>query len=157
MKHTELPDGVHADTRIVVLVTIALLYTIKSVFVPDLGTHVRGCTNAAKRLAVIMVEDAWPRMGCFAGSAPHGQSFNPGTVLSALLGVALVTARVATHEPTTRCFSPRSSSAWRATNPIRSSTGAGTRRRASSAREAISTACRWRRGCSASCAASTAT
>ena len=99
-KYTELPDGVHADTRIVVLVTIALLYTIKSVFVPDLGTHVRGCTNAAKRLAVIMVEDAWPRMGLLRGlGAVHGQSFNPGTVLSALLGVALVTARVATYEP----------------------------------------------------------
>ena len=98
-KYTELPDGVHADTRIVVLVTIALL-SIKSVFVPDLGTHVRGCTNAAKRLAVIMVEDAWPRMGLLRGlGAVHGQSFNPGTVLSALLGAPWSRRAWPTYEP----------------------------------------------------------
>lgn len=102
-KETELPagyGGARVDTRIVVLVCVALLYTIKSSFMPDLGLHVRGCTNASKRLAVVMVEDAWPRMGLLRGlSAISGGGFDPGSVLSALMGVALATARVATYEP----------------------------------------------------------
>jgi len=103
-KETELPvgygGGARVDTRIVVLVCVALLYTIKSSFMPDLGLHVRGCTNASKRIAVIMVEDAWPRMGLLRGLfAINGDRFNPGSVLSALMGVALATARVATYEP----------------------------------------------------------
>ena len=111
-KDTELPGDyvgygggarvdTRVDTRIVMLVCVALLYTIKSSFMPDLGLHVRGCTNASKRIAVIMVEDAWPRMGLLRGLSAinGGGGFNPGSVLSALLGVALTTARVATYEP----------------------------------------------------------
>ena len=106
-KETDLPavygGGARVDTRIVVLVCVALLYTIKSSFVPDLGLHVRGCTNASKRIAVIMVEDAWPRMGLLRGlsaiNGGRGNQFDPGSVLSALMGVALATARVATYEP----------------------------------------------------------
>jgi hypothetical protein len=106
-KETDLPavngDSARVDTRIVVLVCVALLYTIKSSFMPDLGLHVRGCTNASKRVAVIMVEDAWPRMGLLRGlSAINGgraNQFDPGSVLSALMGVALATSRVATYEP----------------------------------------------------------
>jgi hypothetical protein len=106
-KETDLPagygEGARVDTRIVVLVCVALLYTIKSSFMPDLGLHVRGCTNASKRIAVIMVEDAWPRMGLLRGLAAINRGganpFDPGSVLSALMGVALATARVATYEP----------------------------------------------------------
>jgi len=100
-KETELPgDTARVDTRIVVLVCVALLYTIKSSFMPDLGLHVRGCTNASKRIAVIMVEDAWPRMDLLRGlAAINGGGFDPGSVLSALMGVALATARVASYEP----------------------------------------------------------
>ena len=104
-KETALPagygGGARVDTRIVVLVCVALLYTIKSSFMPDLGLHVRGCTNASKRIAVIMVEDAWPRMELLRGLSAISDDgdFNPGSVLSALMGVALTTARVATYEP----------------------------------------------------------
>lgn len=88
------------DTRIVILVCVALLYVIKSSFVPDLGLQVRGCTNAAKRIGVIMVEDAWPPMELLSGLTNVGsQQHDPGMVLAALMGVALVTARVSTYEP----------------------------------------------------------
>lgn len=98
---TLLPDGVTAvDTRIVALATVSLIYAIKSTFMPDLGLHVRGCTNASKRLAVIMVEDAWPRMGMLRGMQMLNKGlFNPGRVLASLMGVALATSRMPTYSP----------------------------------------------------------
>lgn len=98
---TTLPDGVTVvDTRIVALATVGLIYAIKSTFMPDLGLHVRGCTNASKRLAVIMVEDAWPKMRLLHGmKAINGGVSNPGRVLAALMGVALVTSRVPEYSP----------------------------------------------------------
>lgn len=99
-KETSLPNGTLIDTRIVIMVTISMLYSVKSSFVPDLGTHVRGCTAASKRLAVIMVEDSWPSKGLIRGiKRLTGKNQNPGDVLSALMGVALATSKIPEYEP----------------------------------------------------------
>jgi hypothetical protein len=98
---TRLPDGQLVDSRVVTMVTIAFLNSIKSSFVPDLGTHVRGPTAAFKRLGVIMVEDAWPQSGMLRGlgAIDARAKQNPARALSALMGVAIATTRLADWTP----------------------------------------------------------
>ena len=47
------------ETPVVAAVTMALLFASKGGFSPELQLFTRGCTAAFKRLAVILLEDAW--------------------------------------------------------------------------------------------------
>jgi hypothetical protein len=98
---TRIPNSELVDSRIVVMVTIGLLNAIKSSFVPDLATHVRGSTAAFKRLAIIMVEDAWPQAGMLRGlgAIDARARRNPARALAALMGVALATTRLSEWTP----------------------------------------------------------
>eukprot|EP00966_Prymnesium_polylepis_P038339 889630-Prymnesium_polylepis.1 len=90
------PDKRIVNGRIVVMVALALCFSSRGDgFVPDLGLFVRGQTAALKRLAVVMVEDAWP-LRQLLRALGHGER-NPGCVLAALLGASLVTSRVPSY------------------------------------------------------------
>ena len=47
------------ETAVLAAVTMALLFASKGGFSPELQLFTRGCTAAFKRLAVILLEDAW--------------------------------------------------------------------------------------------------
>ena len=98
---TSLPDEAVVDTRAVVIACVGALYAIKSSFVPDLGTHVRGCTAASKRAGVIVVEDAWPKQELLKdlGDLNGMGETSPGKALEALMGVALATTRLSSYQP----------------------------------------------------------
>lgn len=87
------------DTSIVLIVTFTLLCSIKSSFVPDLNTHVRGCTAAFKRLAVTMIEDAWPEMSLLTLMFPNSTINCQSEFLCSLLGVSLATIRMSSYFP----------------------------------------------------------
>jgi hypothetical protein len=98
---TSLPDETVVDTRAIVIACVGALYAIKSSFVPDLGTHVRGCTAASKRAGVIVVEDAWPKQELLKdlGDLNGVGETSPGKALEALMGVALATMRLSAYQP----------------------------------------------------------
>ena len=98
---TSLPDETVVDTRAIVIACTGALYAIKSSFVPDLGTHVRGCTAASKRAGVIAVEDAWPTQELLQdlGDLNGVEESSPGKALEALMGVAFATARLPAYQP----------------------------------------------------------
>ena len=54
-----LPDGVSVPTAVVVATAAALLMASSGGFSPELQMFTRGCSAAFKRIAVILVEDAW--------------------------------------------------------------------------------------------------
>ena len=72
---------------LLVAVVLALLFASKGGFSPELQLFTRGCTAALKRLAVILVEDAWVE----AVETPRQ--------LQALLVLGLVTQRMHDYEP----------------------------------------------------------
>lgn len=76
---------VRAPTRLVSVVALLLLFKSKGSFSPELQLFTRGCTAALKRLAVILLEDAW----C------------PGAAdaVRALVALALVTQRMPDYYP----------------------------------------------------------
>jgi hypothetical protein len=88
---------------------VALLFASSGSFSPELQLFTRGCAAAAKRLAVILLEDAW-----------HG---DPAQVM-ALMGLAFALQRVETYQPSpdlvvavariaARAVSSRQLVAWR--------------------------------------------
>lgn len=65
----------------------AMLFAHAGGFIPDLQLFARGCTAAVKRLAVILLEDAWVDMP------------NTGERLQALLGLALALQELSDYHP----------------------------------------------------------
>ena len=100
----KLPNGRVVDGRIAVMVMLAITFTSRGGgFIPDLGLYVRGQVAALKRLGVTMVEDAWPERAMLRGlPGVTAAQRDPGTVLAALLGTALVCNRVTDY------YAPRS-------------------------------------------------
>lgn len=100
----KLPNGRVVDGRIAVMVMLAITFTSRGGgFIPDLGLYVRGQVAALKRLGVTMVEDAWPERPMLKGlPGVAAAQRDPGTVLAALLGTALVCVRVTDY------YAPRS-------------------------------------------------
>eukprot|EP00435_Cladocopium_sp_Y103_P057265 s1592_g19.t1 len=72
---------------LLVAVAMALLFASRGGFSPELQLFTRGCTAALKRLAVILLEDAWVE----AEETPQQ--------LAALLVLGLVTQRMHDYEP----------------------------------------------------------
>lgn len=98
----EATEPVLVDTRIFIAVVLGLLFSTRSSFVPDLGTHVRGPTAALKRLAVILVEDGWAQRVSLEGLGlmSSDAAKNPSRALAALMGAALAATRLGAWHPT---------------------------------------------------------
>lgn len=77
--------GFKVPTEAVALVATILLFKCKGSFSPELQIFTRGCTAVFRRLAVILVEDAWVK-GC-------------ENKVEALLSLALVTQRLPDYHP----------------------------------------------------------
>ena len=83
----ESPEISVVDARAMVVVVLCRLCALAGSFSPELQLFTRGCTAALKRLAVIAVEDSWV-------DAPSTPS-----IITALLGVAVVSKYMASYHP----------------------------------------------------------
>lgn len=88
-EQTGLDHDIVAPTYIFNAVVAASMFACKGAFSPELQLFTRGCTAAFKRIAVTMVEDAWPTRG-------SGDKF---VLLCGLLGYALITQRMTQWNP----------------------------------------------------------
>uniref|UniRef100_A0A7S2DLB5 TFIIS N-terminal domain-containing protein n=1 Tax=Haptolina brevifila TaxID=156173 RepID=A0A7S2DLB5_9EUKA len=96
-KQVELAQGLQCSAALVAAACAALLFADKGTFSPELQLFTRGGTAAFKRIAVIVLEDAWPEE--VAGAVGQHGGTSTSTAVCALTTLALAMQRMHRYEP----------------------------------------------------------